>query len=245
MEAASDKPRAPHVDFSLVPGRPDSDPGNALDSPREGDVLLLDTGAEKELFHPRVPQAVDMSKQFGRADSTLPTSGDDAVADDFENLIIDPKPVQRRIPVFVDMALSSGRPVEPQFSANLWADINGVVYAYQPTAGLQLLEPGADVLDLELPWAKLRRSAPMHDFERPLGRPGLDPRVDDNALAGGVNEEEVILTHWLPPRRQPRFRCRAARRVSATDPLDGVTAEAASGSAGEPNGAETTTASVA
>lgn len=234
MEVASDKPRAPHVDFSLVPGRPSSDAGNALDSPREGDVLLLDTGAEKELLHPRVLQIVDMGRQLGRPD--------DAVPDDFEELIIDPKPVQRRTPVFVDMALGSGRPVEPQFSANLWADVNGTVYAYQPTAGLQLREPGDDVLDLELPWAKVRHRAPMYDFERPLGRPGVDPRVDDHALAGG---ESVILTHWSPPTRQPRFRCRAARRVSATDPLSDAVAEAANGSLDEPNGAEPTTASLA
>jgi hypothetical protein len=234
MEVASDKPRAQHVDFSRVPGRPTDYPNGSIDSPREGDVLLLDTGAEKELLHPRVRQ-VDMCKQLGRMDA--PTLGGDMVSDDFEEIIIDPKPVQRRTPVYVDMALNSGRPEEPRFSANLWADKNGVVYAYQPTSGLQLRDTWADVLDLELPWEKLRRSAPMYDLERRLGRPGVDPRVDD-VLAGG-DDEEIILTHWSPPKRQPRFRCRAVRRVEAiveeTDAQGVAVTEAVNGSVVEAN----------
>merc|ERR1712029_773616 len=98
-------------------------------------------------------------------------------------------------------------------------DVNGVVYTYQPSAGLHLRDSDADVLDLELPWDKLRRRSPEIDFERPLGRPGIDPRVDDTPK---VDEEEQILTHWLPPTRPQRYRCRAARRVEAANPVAGA-----------------------
>lgn len=202
------KPRVPAVDFAQLQGRPASDAGAIDDSPREGDVLLLSTHAERELFHPRVVAPVDMARQIGRQDG-----GTDEI-DDFEELIIDPKPVQPRAPSLVDMARSRGRPEMPELDAHVWADEGHGVFTYQPTSGLTAREADAEELDLEAAAARqhLFPRAPSADFARPLGRPGVDPRVDGGKAdtpwgAGRLEEDEVILTNWQEPFQAPeRFR---------------------------------------
>lgn len=63
-----------------------------------GDVLLLDTEtAWKTAVEPRATGAVDMAKQLGRDDG-------DGLVDDFEELVLSPKRLERRSSCFVDMA---------------------------------------------------------------------------------------------------------------------------------------------
>eukprot|EP00931_Biecheleriopsis_adriatica_P120978 TRINITY_DN96066_c0_g1_i1.p1 TRINITY_DN96066_c0_g1~~TRINITY_DN96066_c0_g1_i1.p1 ORF type:complete len:1125 (-),score=197.92 TRINITY_DN96066_c0_g1_i1:84-3428(-) len=174
------KPRAPVADFASVQGRPVSDVG-ADDSPREGDVLLLDLHAERELLHPRVPAPVDMARQVGRQEPA------DAEIDDFEELVLTPRPVQKRTPCFVDMAKAQGRDV-PELDEHV----------------------REEELELEVAAAEeyLRRRPPSIDFARPLGRPGADPRVDGGSAStpwgfGRHEEEDIILTNWEEPFRAP------------------------------------------
>lgn len=197
------KPRAyAGLEFDKVPGRPASDPGD--DEPREGDVLILSDHAERDLFHPRAPAFVDMRKQLGRPD---PNGAQDET-DDFEELILSPRPVQKRTPMYVDMSKGAGRPEQLDLSAHLWADDNGILFVYQPTAGLRLRDEYADELDLSPLRAdgKLRLQARSADFSRALGRVGVDPRLP---APEPDPEEEVVLTNW-----KPRFRSRAGRSRS-------------------------------
>ena len=64
----------------------------------EGDVLLLDTETAKTAVEPRATGAVDMAKQLGRDEQR------DGLVDDFEELILSPKRLERRSSCFVDMA---------------------------------------------------------------------------------------------------------------------------------------------
>jgi len=188
-------PRA--VDFSLLTGRPASDGG---DSPREGDVLILSANAE--LLHPRVPAPVDMDRQRGRYD------GEVDQVDDFEELVLSPRPTQRRSPSYVDMARAQGRPQNLELDAHIWAeDPEHGVITYHPSSSLAARQGAeAEELDLEPAQAqnRLRLRALSADFERPLGRPGMDPRVDGSTAdtpwgAGRDVEEDVVLTHWQEP----------------------------------------------
>jgi len=227
------KPRAPQIDFSRMPERPASDPGD--DSPRDGDVLLLSFGAEKGLLHPRVPEPVDMARQLGRASSAPPAVED--MEDDFEELVLSPRPVKPHVPMYVDMARAPGRPEQLELSAHLWADADGVLYAYQPSAGLRLRDETAEELHLSaLPGDRLVRKRPKGgDFWRPLGRPGVDPRLpaEEHDL-----EEEALLTN-LAPRFRPRPRSRAG--AASSEAASGLEADAGAGiddGLGEPGEAD-------
>lgn len=200
------KARAPLYDFSRLCARPASE-GDAA-SPREGDVLRLSTNFEKELFHARAPAPVDMARMRGRAESAPPALA--AEVDDFEELVLDPQQLGRRPSMYVDMARMRGRADESEMSAHLWADADGVVYAYQPTAGLRLRDPDADELLLDPLWSRLRRRSPAAAFEHLLGRPGVDPRVRGSDES---EEADVVLTNWAPPPSLAR-RPRAARSRS-------------------------------
>lgn len=186
--------RAPAHDFGLAAERPSSEPGDG--SPREGDVLLLSLGAEQHLLHPRPLAPVDMSRQLGRPEA-LPEE-----VDDFEELVLSPRPPRKRTPVYVDMARSQGRPQEPQLSANLWADAGGRLYAYQPSAGLRLRDEFAEELLLSPSRGEryLQRTPRGGDFSRALGRPGVDPRL---SVDGEASQEEALLTNWTPRFRPP------------------------------------------
>jgi len=181
------------VDFSRLAGRPVSEPG---DSPREGDVLVLSTNAE--LLHPRVSAPVDMARQRGRYDEV------DQV-DDFEELVLSPRPTQRHSPSY-DMAKAPGRPEELQLDAYVWAEDPGHgVITYHPSSSLSARQ-GGEELDLEPAKVqnRLRLRPPSVDFVRPLGRPGVDPRVDgataDTQWGPGRDvEENIVLTNWLEP----------------------------------------------
>jgi hypothetical protein len=159
-------------------------------------VLALSLNAEKSLFHQRAPELVNMAKQLGRAGSCPPMF--DEASDDFEELVLDPRPVQRRVPVYVDMAKAAGRLERLDLSAHIWADEDGKVYAYQPTAGLRLREEGADELELKPERGRrlVDKTPQGTNFSHALGRPGIDPRVAEC----NVNEDgdEVIFTHWRP-----------------------------------------------
>lgn len=193
------KARAPRPDFASQPERAASDPGDG--SPREGDVLMLSLGAERELFHPRSPFFVDMARQRGRASSEPPDAVD---MDDYEELLLSPRRVGQHSPMYVDMARTGGRPFEPELSAHLWADQGGVVYAYQPTSGLRPCDEDADLLTLSVDRADamLRRRPRWGDFATALGRPGVDPRVPGGE-DGHHPDDEAILTHWAPRFRRP------------------------------------------
>jgi hypothetical protein len=188
-------PEAP--DFSLTTGRPPSD--DAGDSPREGDVLLLSCATERDLLHPRAPAPVDMARQLERG----AMDGDprrepirDAMGGD--ELLLSPRPIQRRTPGYVDMARASGRPREVELSAHLWADEDGRLYAYQPSAGLHLRAEGAEELLLNpSPGDQLLRQRPRGgDFSQAPGRPGVDPRVP---VPGEKELQDVaLLLNWEP-----------------------------------------------
>lgn len=195
------KVRAPSVDFTHTQGRPASDAGAEAGAP-EGDVLWLDLGLEKEVVHPRVP-AVDMARQLGRRD--LHPRED---VDDFEELVLTPRPTLRQTPCFVDMGRAQGRPEALELDAHVWSeDARQGVLSYQPTSGLACgREPDELYLD---PLASERRLRPAStsgaDFARPLGRPGVDPRMSDvGAWASGwFAGEEALLTNWQEPFRDP------------------------------------------
>jgi len=206
--------RAPSADFTRIQGRPASDIG-AGDSPREGDVLLLSLQGEREVLHPRVPAPVDMARQLGREDNTVP-----AEVDDFEELVLSPRPTQRRVPVFVNMAKTQGRPEVLELDAHIWEESKergGGVYTYRPTTGLLARDPGGDLdeLDLQVAPGKAQpsRRPPSVDFSQPLGRAGVDPRIADSdpgpwGPPGGC--EETVLTNW-----RPRFRGRSPEGSAA------------------------------
>eukprot|EP00927_Polykrikos_kofoidii_P078989 TRINITY_DN75792_c0_g1_i1.p1 TRINITY_DN75792_c0_g1~~TRINITY_DN75792_c0_g1_i1.p1 ORF type:complete len:856 (+),score=110.57 TRINITY_DN75792_c0_g1_i1:387-2570(+) len=213
------KARAPKHDFGLLAGRQSVDPREDRDLPLDGDVLLLSIGAERELLHPRVPSLVNMCRQLGRVDTDPHTSGAGAI-DDFEELILSPRAPQRRESVYVDMARAQGRSEQFHFSANLWADADGTLYAYQPTAGLRLRPAEADELLLSPRQCDrhVRRRSPETDFRRALGREGVDPRM---TVPDRDAEDEVLLTNWAQPfsaRRQQHLR--RSRSVAASGPGD-------------------------
>jgi hypothetical protein len=195
------KERAPQYDFGILQGRPASDQGGN-NSPREGDVLLLSLDAEREMLHPRIPQFVDMTKQLGRAEagSMFPEPSDDV-----EELVLSPRRPEKRVPVYVDMARSPGRPVNLDLSAHLWADENGVLYAYQPSAGLHLRDAHADELLLSPERGKqyLERSPRGGNFSQALGRVGIDPRMPEGNERG--QEDESLLTNWQPRFQNPQI----------------------------------------
>merc|ERR1711924_105466 len=111
----------------------------------------------------------------------------DEPSDDFEELVLNPQPVQRRVPVYVDMAKAVGRPERLDLSAHLWADDDGRLYAYQPTAGMRLREEGAEELELRPERGRrlAERQAKGGNFSHALGRAGVDPRVAER------NEQEA------------------------------------------------------
>lgn len=183
-------PRPPGCDFTLLTARPGSDYGG--DSPREGDALLLSLDAERHLFHPRAPAPVDMCRQLGRSDDVL----DGAEVDDFEELILSPRPAQRRNPMFVDMVRTSSRPEQPDFSSHLWAEgSNGAKYTYCPSESQKVHEAGGDTLELSPSRANslLHKRPKWGDFSQALGRSGVDPRVP-----GAKVEEDPLLLNWVP-----------------------------------------------
>jgi len=197
LEVTHERPPRP-PDFAHYLSRSDDGGWPEDGSPREGDVLLLSLQGERELLHPRSVSLVGMARARGRPEMEPPDE-----VDDFEELVLTPRHVQRRTPAPVDMARAPARPERPALSANIWADVDGVLYAYQPTAGLQLRSEDDDVLFLAaLPGDRLlRRRPPFGDFVRPLGRPGVDPRVPDGAPL--PSDESVLLTGWEPRFRAP------------------------------------------
>jgi len=188
------KDRAPEVDFSKAPGRSP----RAEEDEVEGDVLVLDTETALAAVEPRATGAVDMAKQLGRDD------GDDGLVDDFEELVLSPKRLERRSSCFVDMAKESGRPPEPPWDPHIWAeDLHERVFCYQP-----IIDRDRDeVLDLSPASAQRRllKRVPTYDWANCLGRPGHDFRMpeleeDQEAPALLTNYEEPFVA---PPRPRP------------------------------------------
>ena len=101
----------------------------------EGDVLLL--SPDHNALRPRVPQPVDMARQLGRADA-----GDDV--DDFEELVLSPKRMERRSSCFVDMA-KVGSEVETKGFLDIYWQAFGEKYL-----GSWLAK--TNILLLILPW---------------------------------------------------------------------------------------------
>lgn len=178
------KDRAPEADFSKAPGRSPM----AMAEEVEGDLLLLDPACH-ELRYPRVPQPVDMAKQLGRNGG-----GSDDLVDDFEELVLSPKRLEKRSRCFVDMAKEPGRPPEPEWDPHIWAEEPDRVFCYQPTNSFET----EDVLDLSPASAqrRLQRRVPTYDLARCMGRAGHDLRL---ASPGKEEEAPALLTNWEAP----------------------------------------------
>lgn len=171
------KDRAPEVDFSKGPGRPQAEEQEEV----EGDVLLLSD--DRRAVAPRVPQPVDMAKQLGR---------DTVDHDDFEELVLSPKRPMRRTSCFVDMAKEPGRPEKLELDPHIWAEEHERVFCYKPTLG----EETDEMLDLS-PASVQRRllpRTPTYDWALCLGRPGHDPRLETEEEDG-----PILLTNWEAP----------------------------------------------
>lgn len=190
------KDRAPEVDFSKAPGRSP----RAEEDEVEGDVLVLDTETAMAAVQPRATGAVEMAKQLGRDD------GDDGLVDDFEELVLSPKRLERRSSCFVDMAKESGRPPEPPWDPHIWAEESERVFCYQP----MMDRDREEVLDLSPASAQRRllKRVPTYDWANCLGRPGHDFRMpeleeDPEAPALLTNYEEPFVAPPRPPRPPP------------------------------------------
>eukprot|EP00929_Paragymnodinium_shiwhaense_P064817 TRINITY_DN32521_c0_g1_i2.p1 TRINITY_DN32521_c0_g1~~TRINITY_DN32521_c0_g1_i2.p1 ORF type:complete len:1175 (+),score=212.14 TRINITY_DN32521_c0_g1_i2:164-3688(+) len=214
--------RAPAHDFSKAPERPQEDEDNGLDSPREGDVLVLGMEAERNLFHPRLLTTVDMAKQLGRG-SSCPPRPSSAEQDDFEDLLmLDPEPPKKHVPMFVDMARSTARASEPEFSANAWAvGDNGATYTYHTTQSQRARNPEEELaLDTQPGERLLRPRSVECDFTRALGRPGVDHRVAAGHGESVDLDQEQILTYWQPRFQNPRRRSRSPAVRGAEDVVE-------------------------
>jgi len=123
-----------------------------------------------------------MNKMRGRTESAPPDIGED------EELILSPRPVLRRGISPVNMDHMLGRPDDPDFSANLWAEHGGVVYIYHPAQGVR----GEESESLLLDTSPSRRRRPQGgDFFRPLGRLGIDPRAPSGPNTNGIESDEI------------------------------------------------------
>lgn len=184
--------RAPRYDFGLPQGRPEGGSPGGDGSPKEGDVLLLSPAWLSRL--PRAPALVDMARQLDRGLEEAAADGDD-----FDELFLSPRPVQRRSPSLVDMGRVSARPEDPSFSAHVFRTRNAGVpdLCFHPLASAATRDPAADELLLAASPADALRSRPAYgDFALALGREGVDERVP---IASSSHECSALLTNWSPP----------------------------------------------
>merc|ERR1711971_1226149 len=189
------KERPLAFDFGAAAGRCDHDDVcGPKDSPREGDVLVLEVHRGES----RDRQTFDMGQQVSRSHGACELGS----ALESDELALSPELIHRQVPTLVNMKQSAGRPDDIQLSAHLWTDEDGKLYAYQPSVGLKLHESNDDMLFSEtLPGNALRRPANVSDFSAAPGRPGIDPRVPD--LAADGKEDSVLFTHWQEPFEPP------------------------------------------
>mmetsp|Transcript_9211 Transcript_9211/g.20541 ORF Transcript_9211/g.20541 Transcript_9211/m.20541 type:complete len:1097 (-) Transcript_9211:34-3324(-) len=222
-------PRPPNFDKVLARQRGDED---FSDSPREGDVLLLSLHAEKDLFHPRVVAGVDMSRQLGRRSRSAPPDlGEESEGDE---LALSPRPVRRRTPMFVDMSKVSNSPADDfTFSANVWANDNGLIYTFKPTSAMSNGKADeALLLDADRGARYLQPSLGHADFALPLGREEHDPRVPTRDIDSLEAEQELLL-HWRPRPPAPTPPTHLGPAPAATSATVAVDAAPAIGAAAE------------
>jgi hypothetical protein len=123
-----------------------------------------------------------MARQLGRRSSAERVAED--IIDDFEELVLSPRPVRRRSPSPVNMKRMLGRPEHAETTQ-------------QTALSMQAHDGNIEELDLDPSRGDryLQRRPRFGDFGWALGRQGLDPRV----LLSEPESDEALLTNYVPP----------------------------------------------